>query len=123
MDTARHSATKLLLVDDDPDYLEAMGELLELVGVTAVTAQSVMEAQAVLTSEEPDILLIDRLLGDDDGEAFARQIVGAVNGQLRVALLTGASISERKQADLVQSGIAVLVKPVDAKRLGEFLGC
>lgn len=123
MKTARRNATKLLLVDDDPDYLEAMGELLELVAVTAVTAQSVTEAQAILTSEKPDILLIDRLLGDDDGEAFARQIVGAVNGPLRVALLTGASIGERKQADLAQSGIAVLVKPVDAKRLGEFLGC
>lgn len=120
MPQARDVPTTVLLADDDPDYLEVMGELLELNGLTVLTARSAAEVRTVLAAQEPDVLLVDRLLGKDDGEALAREIAASASLRPRVALISGLSTSPDEQAGFASDGIAVFPKPVDVERLRVF---
>lgn len=120
MPQAQDSPIRVLLADDDPDYLEVMAELLELTGLTVFTARTAAETRAVLGAEDPDILLVDRLLGDADGAALAREIAASASLRPRVALISGLSTSPDEQAGFASDGIAVFPKPIDVERLRAF---
>ncbi len=120
MPQARDVPTTVLLADDDPDYLEVMGELLELNGLTVLTARSAAEVRTVLAAQEPDVLLVDRLLGKDDGEALAREIAASGALRPRVALISGLSISTDERTWLAGHGVEVFPKPVNAEKLRAF---
>ena len=51
---------KILLVDDDPDILDALTMILETKGYKVVTAHDGIEGLANLKAENPDLLILDR---------------------------------------------------------------
>ncbi|MFC1678760.1 response regulator transcription factor [Elusimicrobiota bacterium] len=58
---------KVLLADDDPDIAETVGLWLKKAGYSVVCAYSGDEAMAKVGKSQPDIVLMDVLLGDANG--------------------------------------------------------
>lgn len=53
---------KVLIVDDDPDFVEISRTVLESAGHTTVTASSGDQALQVMRKEQPDIVLLDIMM-------------------------------------------------------------
>ncbi len=59
---------KLLLIDDDQDFIDTMAYELEQLGLTLFTATNLQEAQSLTeTIEEIDYAIIDLRVGTDSG--------------------------------------------------------
>jgi DNA-binding response OmpR family regulator len=58
---------KVLLVDDDPDILIAVGAVLEAHNLQVITARDGSEALLKLREERPDLMILDLLMPKLDG--------------------------------------------------------
>jgi len=65
---------KILIVDDDPDILDALSMILESKGYQVVTAQDGIEGLASLKAEKPDVLILDLLMPKMDGFAVCKEL-------------------------------------------------
>lgn len=65
---------KILLVDDDPDILDAVSIILETQGYQIVTARDGIEALATLKAEKPDLMILDLLMPKMDGFAVCKEL-------------------------------------------------
>ena len=66
---------KILLVDDDPDILEAMSAVLTTHGYTVITARDGQEGLAKLRSEKPDLMILDLMMPRMDGFAVCEELL------------------------------------------------
>lgn len=66
--------SKILVVDDDPDILEALTTILESQGHQVVTARDGVEGLASLRAERPDLLIMDLLMPKMDGFAVCKEL-------------------------------------------------
>jgi len=67
-------AKKILVVDDDPDILDAISMILETQGYALVFAHDGMECLDKLASEKPDLLILDLLMPKIDGFAVYKEL-------------------------------------------------
>jgi DNA-binding response OmpR family regulator len=67
-------AEKILLVDDDPDILDAISMILESQGYQVVTARDGVEGLASLRAEKPALLILDLLMPKMDGFAVCKEL-------------------------------------------------
>jgi DNA-binding response OmpR family regulator len=65
---------KILVVDDDPDILEALSMILESQGYQVVTARDGVEGLANLKAEKPDLMILDLLMPKMDGFAVCKEL-------------------------------------------------
>lgn len=65
---------KILVVDDDPDILDAVTMILQSQGYEIVTAQNGIEALANLKAEKPDLMILDLLMPKMDGFAVCKEL-------------------------------------------------
>jgi CheY-like chemotaxis protein len=65
---------RILAVDDDPDFLDLLGERLRLAGIDLVPCSSGAEALKVLDREAFDAVVVDLVMPSMDGRAVARKI-------------------------------------------------
>ena len=65
---------KLLLIDDDPDILDALTMILEAEGYEVVTARDGIEGLANLRAEKPDLIILDLLMPKMDGFAVCKEL-------------------------------------------------
>jgi len=65
---------KILVVDDDPDILDALSMILESQGYQVVTARDGVEGLANLKAEKPDLLILDLLMPKMDGWAVCKEL-------------------------------------------------
>jgi len=65
---------KILIVDDDPDILDAMTMIIESQGYQVVTARDGIEGLANLKSENPDLLILDLMMPKMDGFAVCKEL-------------------------------------------------
>ncbi len=65
---------KILIVDDDPDILDAMTMIMESQDYQVVTARDGIEGLANLKSENPDLLILDLLMPKMDGFAVCKEL-------------------------------------------------
>ena len=69
------SQPKILVVDDDPDFVEAMHLTLEPNGYTVVSAASGDEGLAKVSSESPDLVILDVIMSSVlDGLQMSRRM-------------------------------------------------
>ena len=67
-------ATKLLLVDDDPELRELIGEYLTKQGFDVKTAENGREMDGVLQRHRIDLVLLDLMLPGEDGLSIAKRL-------------------------------------------------
>lgn len=53
---------KILVIDDDPDFLNVVSMILESGPYTVVTAQNPQEGKEKLFAEKPDLILLDIMM-------------------------------------------------------------
>ena len=75
MDDSFLYCKKLLLVDDEPDLLNMVSDILKDAGFqTVFTAASVKEAVSKAKHESPDLILLDVMLPDGDGFSLMERL-------------------------------------------------
>lgn len=110
---------KVLLADDDPEMAETLGLWLKKAGYSVVCAYSGDEAMAKVGKSQPDIILMDVLLGDANGMQLCSMIHKApATRHIPVILMS----SQRTGAVDMVTGLGggaddYLVKPVNPKVL------
>jgi len=104
-----------LIVDDEPDVVDWMSEVVRAEGYTVATADSLRNARAQLVRQTPDVLLTDLQLPDGRGTDIVRDLESPA--QIEVVVITGhASVDTAIEA--IRIGASdYLVKPVDIERL------
>jgi DNA-binding response OmpR family regulator len=65
---------KILVVDDDPDILDALSMILESQGYQVVTARDGVEGLANLKAEQPDLMILDLMMPKMDGWAVCKEL-------------------------------------------------
>lgn len=65
---------KILVVDDEQLTLEMLSTFLKLIGHQAITALSARQTWDKLAYEEPDLVLLDIMLPDDNGLEICRKL-------------------------------------------------
>ncbi|MGL6249475.1 MAG: response regulator, partial [Billgrantia desiderata] len=64
----------LIVVDDDPEIRELLVDYLGRHGYRALAAEDAEALHGLLTSETPDLLIVDIMLPGDDGFTICRDI-------------------------------------------------
>ena len=65
---------KILVVDDDPDILDAITMILESQGYQVVTARDGVEGLASLRAGKPALMILDLLMPKMDGFAVCKEL-------------------------------------------------
>lgn len=65
---------KVLVVDDDPDILDAITVILESQGYQVVVARDGIECFDRLSAEKPDLMILDLLMPKMDGFAVYKEL-------------------------------------------------
>ncbi len=103
---------RILIVDDDDDAREILGELLGALGHDTLQASSGSEAVEQAERAPLDIVLIDLGLPDVDGFEVARRIRNTVaNSGARLVALTGYSDEESRRTAAAAGFDEFVVKP------------
>jgi two-component system, NtrC family, response regulator AtoC len=111
----RESMPHALIVDDDTEVLEWLGEIVRGEGFTTATADSLRNARAQLVRQAPDVLFTDLQLSDGLGTELVDDLESRAHTE--VVVITGhASIDSAVQA-LRLGATDYLTKPVDIDRL------
>ena len=113
---------KVLLVDDDEGVRHAMAALLEAWGCDCEVADSAEAAATMLGDFEPDVLVCDHRLREGRSGVQAVELLWARLQRRVPALLVTADTAAERLQEASASGLALLHKPVPARRLREALG-
>lgn len=65
---------RILVVDDDPDILEAVKTVLESRDYAVATAKNGEEGLEMIRKSKPDLLILDLLMPKKDGFAVCREL-------------------------------------------------
>lgn len=68
--------SKILIVDDDPDLVEAVTIILESKKYDVVAAYGGIEGLEKAKTEEPDLIVLDVMMPDKDGYAVCKELKG-----------------------------------------------
>lgn len=75
MDNTFLHRKKLLLVDDEPDLLKMVSDILKEAGFeNVIAAVSAKEAVSIAEKEKPDLVILDVMLPDGDGFSLMRKL-------------------------------------------------
>jgi PAS domain S-box-containing protein len=113
------SGRRVLLVEDHPDTLAAMAQLLELFGYTVRTADSVASALQAAEGERVDVVVSDIGLPDGSGLDLMRQLLA--RQPVRGIALSGFGMEEDLRKSREAGFLEHLTKPVDFAQLQRVL--
>jgi two-component system phosphate regulon response regulator PhoB len=65
---------KILVLDDEPDYVNVLTQLLESAGFKVMAAGTVKEAFVLLDTVMPDLMVVDWNLPDKTGIDFLKEV-------------------------------------------------
>ena len=69
-------AKKILIVDDDPDLVEAVSTILENKGYEVAAAYGGIEGLEKAKTENPDLIVLDVMMPDKDGYQVCKELKG-----------------------------------------------
>jgi two-component system, NtrC family, response regulator HydG len=109
----------VLAVDDDPNFLSALAELVEGEGFTTQTAGTLRDARVLIGQRVPDIALIDLYLPDGKSVDLLTNLELGV--ATKVVFMTGHADVESAVEALRLGASDYLTKPLDIGRLRNLL--
>lgn len=109
---------KVLLVDDEKDFLESMSERMRLRGMDVTTASSAKEALVLIEIDVFDAVILDFQLPEMDGMAVLKKIK-ARHPEAQIILLTGHASLERGVEAIKIGASDFLEKPADIEALSK----
>jgi DNA-binding response OmpR family regulator len=102
--------TRVLLVDDEKDFVEMLGLRLEEAGEFVTPAHSGQECLQVLEKKEIDVVILDILMPGMDGIATLKEIKRRFP-LVEVIMLTGHGTTESAVKGLKLGAFDYLLKP------------
>ena len=102
--------TRVLLVDDEKDFVEMLGLRLEEAGENVTPAHSGQECLQVLEEKEIDVVILDILMPGMDGIATLKEIKRRFP-LVEVIMLTGHGTTESAVKGLKLGAFDYLLKP------------
>ena len=105
-----------LLIDDDPNQLRGLAELVEREGFTTRMAGDLAAARAALVERMPDVVLADLVLPDGSGLDLLT-VLEEDPGKTQMVLITGNATVESAVEALRRGVTDYLTKPIDLPRL------
>lgn len=109
---------KVLLVDDEVDFLELMGERLEARGIEVSTSSSAEEALKRIETDLFDAVILDLQMPGMNGLEALRQIKER-RPEIQVILLTGHATVEKGVEAIKLGAMDFVEKPADLEVLEE----
>lgn len=119
-------ATKVLLVDDEPDVVEVVEFCLEQAGYEVVTATNGLEGLGAARAQDPDVILLDVMMPGENGYRVAQMIredeaMRLSDRRVPIILLTARDLSsdperEKMFMDFSQANL-MMYKPFDMSEL------
>ncbi len=107
---------RVLIVDDDEAHAQAVAEALARVGYECVEANSGKRAEALIESENYDVIVTDLVMEDVDGMEILRKAKEELP-EAEVILLTGHASVKSALAAGQLGAHNLLTKPVDIQEL------
>ena len=109
-------SARVLLVDDEEDFLDIMAERMGARGIDVSTTSSAEDALNMVQTESYDAVIIDFLMPEMDGFS-ALKMFKASRPDLSVILLT-ANVTEEQRSEAINRGaLDVIEKPADLNLL------
>ncbi len=103
---------KILLVDDEKEFVETMAERMQSRGIEAVTATSAKEAISKARQETYDAVVLDLQMPEMDGVETLKALK-ASNPNLQVILLTGHATLEKGIEAMKLGAMDFIEKPAE----------
>ncbi|MBN1844369.1 MAG: response regulator [Sedimentisphaerales bacterium] len=105
--------SKVLVVDDDPEIVELIVDVLERDGRFEVrTASSGYDAGVITQEFRPDVMILDYMLPDVNGNVVCRTIrQNPTFGHMKIIIVSGVINQDEIDALLKQGADAYLKKP------------
>jgi len=109
---------RVLLVDDEKDFIDVLAERLEARDFAASKAYDGNEAMKLIRETNVDVVLLDVQMPGKDGVSVLREIK-THNPLIEVIMLTGHSTVESAVAGMKIGAYDYLLKPTETKDLVE----
>ncbi len=107
---------KVLLVDDEEDFLEIMSERMEARGMAVTTCTSAEEAVEIIKTETFDAIILDFMMPGMDGFQALKEIK-TKRPESQIILLTGHATVEKGVEAMKMGATDFLEKPADIEAL------
>lgn len=109
---------KILLIDDEQDFLAIMAERMEARNMKVATASSAKEGLAKAAAGSFDAVILDLMMPEMDG-IEALKLLKAKNPDLEVILLTGHATIKQGIEAMKLGALDLMEKPADLAALTE----
>ncbi|MBZ5598923.1 MAG: response regulator [Acidobacteriia bacterium] len=114
----RRPAPRVLVVDDNPDTMVLMRELLSTQGYEVVAVQDAASAEAEIRRQPPDVILSDVVMPGKSGYELCRELKeNPATRLIPFVLITGLSDREDKLRGIEAGADDFLNKPIFAEEL------
>lgn len=112
-------ASKVLIVDDEPNIVTSLEFLMRKRGYETRVARDGDEALAVVESFGPDLVLLDVMLPKRDGFEVAQQLRAAGHRDLLILMLTAKGREAEVAKGLAVGADVYVTKPFSTRELVE----
>jgi DNA-binding NtrC family response regulator len=109
---------KVLLVDDEKEFLEVLSERLEVRGFGVETATSGEEALRRIHESEFDVIILDVMIPGDNGIEILKEIKRS-SPFIHVIMLTGHAKIDTAIRGMELGAYDYLIKPIEIESLVE----
>jgi len=109
---------KILLVDDEKDFIEALGERMKNRGMNVSTTTSAKDALKKVEEEPYDAIILDLQMPEMDG-IEALKAIKKKNPDMQVILLTGHATVEKGIEAMKLGAMDLIEKPADIETIAE----
>ncbi|MDP3480731.1 MAG: response regulator [Desulfoprunum sp.] len=109
---------KILLIDDEQDFLSVMSERMEARNIQVSTASSAKEGLEKVAAGSFDAVILDLMMPEMDGIETLR-ILKEKNPDLAVILLTGHATIKQGIEAMKLGALDLMEKPADLSLLAE----
>src|SRR5437867_4448708 len=114
-------SARILLVDDDADFCEALSDRLRALGFQVTVADRGVEALRLVREDAPSVVLLDLVLPGLDGMTVL-ETLRREEPDVAVVVITGHGTIARAVEAMKQGAYDFVTKPVDARHLEIVLG-
>ncbi len=108
--------SKILLVDDEREFVQTLSERLLMRDMGSAVAYDGESALEVVREDEPDVMILDLKMPGIDGIEVLRR-VKETQPEIEVIILTGHGSEADRETCLQLGAFAYLQKPVDVEEL------
>lgn len=105
---------KILAVDDDASVCEIYEQGLPAIGYEVVTASSAGRAKAAIKDAKPDLILMDIMMGDQDGISLMQEFrSNPETSHIPILMVSGLADAATLNDALLFGAVDYVVKPID----------